>query len=421
MRSGASISRIRTGLSYTEGRSSDVSNPGLKTRIDHRQDLYVIAPMETQAQTELASSEQTEQIPTHFFQAIACIEGTYTPQTDDYQEGIITTNDGVVFKTRVQKKAYKSLVKRCELLAGVDTPELRWGTYPRLDKSGAIILSVMCVVEHYFLESGQMTASGVVIYQSETQFRLRVYRNEADGNAWRGYSQYSDLDFEGQAGVAIGDCIKVMSHRNGTTFVVDETTPVCIPTQEDVEKHLRRTLGKEMTHRESSNPINAPIKRQKVKSQPPVRKHSDVNGDVRDCLQAAMTTKPPDVSVPSTAEPTPVEQPTVRHTPPRQKGKPKKAASDPPSIPLETPLTQESTRRKPFIVQVEGRQFPGKTSVELKNEALIIDGRVVAKTKQATVIGQPRRVVSDGKVQTEGNQIVLSSKTTTTRKSNPAF
>jgi hypothetical protein len=70
----------------------------------------------------------------------------------------------------------------------------------------------------------------------------------------------------------------------------------------------------------------------------------------------------------------------------------------------------DKTPKPTFLVQVDRKQFPGMTSVTLKNGMLFIDGKSVTQTKLAIVVGEPQQVSADGKTQKSGNRTILSSR-----------
>lgn len=62
------------------------------------------------------------------------------------------------------------------------------------------------------------------------------------------------------------------------------------------------------------------------------------------------------------------------------------------------------------MVQVDRRHYPGEVSVTLKAGLLLIDGKRIAQTKLAIVIGEPQEISTDGKAQKSGNRTILSSR-----------
>ncbi len=68
---------------------------------------------------------------------------------------------------------------------------------------------------------------------------------------------------------------------------------------------------------------------------------------------------------------------------------------------------QQSSR---FTVQVNGQVFIGQNSVTLNRRVLCIDGKPVAQSKLAVVVGQPKTMQADGCVTNGGERSVLMSK-----------
>ena len=63
-----------------------------------------------------------------------------------------------------------------------------------------------------------------------------------------------------------------------------------------------------------------------------------------------------------------------------------------------------------FSVQVNGQVFIGQNSVTLTRRVLCIDGKPVAQSKLAVVIGQPKTMQADGSVTNGKDRSVLMSK-----------
>lgn len=63
-----------------------------------------------------------------------------------------------------------------------------------------------------------------------------------------------------------------------------------------------------------------------------------------------------------------------------------------------------------FTVQVNGQVFIGQSSVTLTRRVLSVDGKPVAQSKLAVVIGQPKTMQADGTVTSSGERSVLISK-----------
>ncbi|MBW4638568.1 MAG: hypothetical protein KME05_10085 [Gloeocapsa sp. UFS-A4-WI-NPMV-4B04] len=77
--------------------------------------------------------------------------------------------------------------------------------------------------------------------------------------------------------------------------------------------------------------------------------------------------------------------------------------------PLKT--STEPQQQKPvFQVKVNDRVFNGYDSVTLNRRIVCVDGKAIAQTKMAIVIGQPKTMQADGGVTQGNNQAVLLSK-----------
>jgi hypothetical protein len=75
-----------------------------------------------------------------------------------------------------------------------------------------------------------------------------------------------------------------------------------------------------------------------------------------------------------------------------------------------TPQTSQSSREPSFSVKVNDRVFNGYDSVTLNKRVLCVDGKPVAQSKMAVVIGQPKTMQADGGVTQGSNQAVLISR-----------
>lgn len=77
-----------------------------------------------------------------------------------------------------------------------------------------------------------------------------------------------------------------------------------------------------------------------------------------------------------------------------------------PSTTLEHPQQQKLV----FNIKVNDRVFNGYDSVTLNRRMVCVDGKPVAQTKMAIVMGQPKTMQADGGVTQGDNQAVFLSK-----------
>lgn len=75
-----------------------------------------------------------------------------------------------------------------------------------------------------------------------------------------------------------------------------------------------------------------------------------------------------------------------------------------------TPQTSQESRKPSFSVKVNDRVFNGYESVTLNKRVICVDGKPVAQSKMAVVVGQPKTMQADGGVTQGSNQAVLISK-----------
>ncbi len=73
-------------------------------------------------------------------------------------------------------------------------------------------------------------------------------------------------------------------------------------------------------------------------------------------------------------------------------------------------VTPQIEQQSGFTVKVNGQVFIGFNSVNLIKRMLCIDGKLVAQSKIAIVLGQPSVISADGSVKHGNNQSVLMSK-----------
>jgi hypothetical protein len=73
-----------------------------------------------------------------------------------------------------------------------------------------------------------------------------------------------------------------------------------------------------------------------------------------------------------------------------------------------TTTSSEPQHQKPvFQVKVNDRVFNGYDSVTLNRRIVCVDGKAIAQTKMAIVVGQPKTMQADGGVTQGNNQAVL--------------
>jgi hypothetical protein len=78
---------------------------------------------------------------------------------------------------------------------------------------------------------------------------------------------------------------------------------------------------------------------------------------------------------------------------------------------LSPSTTSSEPQQKPvFQVKVNDRVFNGYDSVTLNRRIVCVDGKAIAQTKMAIVVGQPKTMQADGGVTQGNNQAVLLNK-----------
>jgi hypothetical protein len=77
---------------------------------------------------------------------------------------------------------------------------------------------------------------------------------------------------------------------------------------------------------------------------------------------------------------------------------------------ISNPVTKTDPQKQRFSVKVNGQVFIGCHSVNLSKRMLSIDGKPVAQTKMAVVVGQPKTMAADGGVTQGEKQAVLLSR-----------
>jgi hypothetical protein len=75
-----------------------------------------------------------------------------------------------------------------------------------------------------------------------------------------------------------------------------------------------------------------------------------------------------------------------------------------------TPQTSQESKKPRFSVKVNDRVFNGYDSVTLNKRVICVDGKPVAQSKIAVVVGQPKTMQADGGVTQGSEQAVLISR-----------
>ena len=124
----------------------------------------------------------------------------------------------------------------------------------------------------------------------------------------------------------------------------------------------------------------------------------------------------------SQSQPLPVANPMQRVKQALKQQRPSKASSPKSDQQHNKPAAQkkqsspattssEPQHQKPvFQVKVNDRVFNGYESVTLNRRIVCVDGKAIAQTKMAIVVGQPKTMQADGGVTQANNQAVLLSK-----------
>ena len=424
--------------------------------------------------TEASVIEQSNQPPleSKLFQAIACVVGRYVASENNPTRGTLTTPDGVEFAAFLGRiNLRKKLIENYgPIEPGQAFPEqpLVWVAYPKWMQGNLVLTLIGVRSERHFLAPEQLIVKGALIRRTDDRFCLRVYRN---GGRFlpEQVTQYSDLELQGKVSEQsqLGGSYRVLAHRAGVEFVVDQMEPIDIGYPSQVKKAIAQVL-------KPRAPLPPPIKAKqpdKAKldavaavadsiepaSPTEVAKAAHISPDRADIEPLSMevldhTTpaepvaapqvkkapsqrKPADspVIVPTLPEPVQAPQPEphplavsnsptpATHTaiePPavpaaKSKQKKQKQASNPTPVATVPAGKQPEATAPPqpnFVVQVDRRQFSGMTSVTLKTGMLFIDGKQVTQTKLAIVVGEAPQISADGKVQKSGNRTILSSR-----------
>lgn len=98
---------------------------------------------------------------------------------------------------------------------------------------------------------------------------------------------------------------------------------------------------------------------------------------------------------------------TPSHQPQHQRDQP---ALGKKQFPSATTSVEPQPQKPVFQVKVNDRVFNGYESVTLNKRVICVDGKPVAQSKMAVVVGQPKTMQADGGVTQGSNQAVLSSK-----------
>jgi hypothetical protein len=346
-----------------------------------------------------------------------------------------------------------------------------WAVYPKMsgcDLSHLILLRITSASKTA-LSVDRFQITGILMGREEPDTSIvRVYRNP-NPRCLNNAVYFFDLKLIGHMlDLALKQPVQIVAHRTGFNLVVDEAQPIEMELSEDIKENIQKTslpripLPPPIKRTQSDQPKTAafpaaesvieapqlpadqevpaliqspttelveqgeliipaevPVEVAPSKKAPLVLKQvvpvpaiasASVEPELVENLKPESTTstKPPEPvdSVKVSGSPAPVE-PTVHEF--------KKAKEGTASIPAVAGSQKQQpeadkTPKPTFVVQVDRKQFPGMTSVTLKNGMLFIDGKSVTQTKLAIVVGEPQQVSADGKTQKSGNRTILSSR-----------
>jgi hypothetical protein len=348
-----------------------------------------------------------------------------------------------------------------------------WAVYPKMsgcDLSHLILLRITSA-NKASLTMDLFQINGILMGREEPDTSIvRVYRNSNSGCV-NNAVYFFDLKLTGHMpDLTLKQPVQIAAHRAGFNLVVDEARSIEMELSEDIKENIQKTsipripLPPPIKRTQSNQlktaalpaaesvteapqpladqevpaliqsltteiveqselviPAEIPVEVTPIKKAPPVVKRvvpvlaiaaPSVEPELVENLKPEPSTniKPsePVASAKVSGSQSSVE-PTVH-----QSKKAKKVTASIPAAAVAGSQKQQpeadKTPKPTFVVQVDRKQFPGMTSVTLKNGMLFIDGKSITQTKLAIVVGEPQQVSADGKTQKSGNRTILSSR-----------
>jgi hypothetical protein len=348
-----------------------------------------------------------------------------------------------------------------------------WAVYPKMsgcDLSHLILLRITSASKAA-LPVDRFQITGILMGREEPDTSIvRVYRNP-NSRCLNNAVYFFDLKLTGQMpDLELKQPVQITAHRAGFNLVVDEAQPIEMELSEDIKENIQKTslpripLPPPIKRTQSDQPKTAalpaaesvieapqlpadqevpalipsltteiveqseliipaevPVEATSIKKAPPVLKQvvpvpaiatPSIEPKLVENLKPEPSTniKP---SEPVASAKVSGSQSSVESTVHQSKKAKKGTASIPAAATAGSQKQQPEADKTPkptFVVQVDRKQFPGMTSVTLKNGMLFIDGKSVTQTKLAIVVGEPQQVNADGKTQKSGNRTILSSR-----------
>jgi hypothetical protein len=365
-----------------------------------------------ESMTELKErSNKSTQLPV-IYTAVGWVAGIFQAGKKKFQ-GVLVTEDGQRIDAKLDWYLAHQIKKRQKL---EDTPDdwlqqvHRWKVYPRTDPLRFDLMQVGQIedtLENKKRSSKNSPASldkfrvvGEIKEILEKSIIVRVRRNSQLPLNGRQHNQSTFLKLKGILPTAErGEIWELQVRRNSKVLAIAKGK-IYVPSAEEEElfkKILSQSVNQSVTSTSypdeaATNVVEINVdKTVTAQNQRPRARKEEVREAQKEIESSQQTS------------------PAIKETKPKKVRVTNRGVNSPEVLATNTatPLQNQKSR---FSVQVNGQVFIGFDSVTLNKRMLCVDGKPVAQSKLAVVLGQPIKMSADGSVTKGNNQAVLISK-----------
>ena len=384
--------------------------------------------MESKTDLDLAQENPTN--PRILYTAVGWVAGTYKPGEKKFEHGALITQDGQTIRATLDwylrhqlKKKQKEAGSQVDLSQAV----YRWKVYPRTQPLRFDLIQMKPLsVKASSRQRGQKNQCArldefrvvgeiIVISEEKEKVTVLIRRNQAPPLGQENSPQYQPLRLRIKGSLptaVVGQTWELQVRRDGNSLVIAEGH-LYEPSVSELA-WLEKKLHFLNTNTSNSNQSRADIGTKHSGSQRHGNNQISVNSSELSSSEPLQQQVIPEC-VPTELQLSPLQTRTqppsaLNQTKSRKKSKsqtrPRLGAQEQ----ISNPVTKPDTQKQRFSVKVNGQVFIGCHSVNLSKRMLSIDGKPVAQTKMAVVVGQPKTMAADGGVTQGEKQAVLLSR-----------